>query len=304
MSTNPARSKAVPSGSAVAGGGAASVTVVTDSTSYLPAGLAEELGIRVVPLQVQLGDRTGREGIDVAPGDVTTALRSRVPVTTSRPTPGEFGKLYRAILEGGSTAVLSIHLSGQLSGTCDSARLAAAELDDEQVRVLDSRSAGMALGFAVLAAARAAAAGGTLEQAHQAARTVLSSTTALFYVDSLEWLHRGGRIGSAAARFGTALAVKPLLHLSDGRIQPLEKVRTASKAIARLVQLGVAAAGSSPVDVAVQHLAAPERAADLVRQLTAALPELRQLYESEVGAAVGAHVGPGLLGIVVTRVGE
>ncbi|MFL6163893.1 MAG: DegV family protein [Jatrophihabitantaceae bacterium] len=280
------------------------VTVVTDSTSYLPAGLAGELGIRVVPLQVQLGDRTGREGIDVSPGDVTAALRNRVTVTTSRPTPGEFGKLYRAILESGSTAVLSIHLSGQLSGTCDAARLAAGELDDDQIRVVDSRSAGMALGFGVLAAARAAAAGGTLEQAHRAARTVLDATTALFYVDSLEWLHRGGRIGSAAARFGTALAVKPLLHLSDGRIQPLEKVRTASKAIARLVQLGVAAAGSAPVDVAVQHLAAPDRAADLVRQLKAALPELRQLYESEVGAAVGAHVGPGLLGIVVARVGE
>src|SRR5690348_15604943 len=112
------------------------VTVVTDSTSYLPAGLADELGIRVVPLQVQLGDRTGRERIAVSPGDVTAALRSRIPVTTSRPTPGEFGKLYRSILESGSTSVLSLHLSGQLSGTCDSARLAAAELDDELVRVV------------------------------------------------------------------------------------------------------------------------------------------------------------------------
>jgi DegV family protein with EDD domain len=280
------------------------VTVVTDSTSYLPAGLADELGIRVVPLQVQLGDRTGREGVDVSPGDVTSALRCRVPVSTSRPTPGDFGKLYRSILETGSSAVLSVHLSGQLSGTCDSARLAAAELDDDLIRVVDSRSAGMALGFAVLAAARAAASGSALPEVEQAARSVLGSTTALFYVDSLEWLHRGGRIGSAAARFGTALAVKPLLHLSDGRIQPLEKVRTATKAIARLVQLGVAAAGDRPVDVAVQHLAAPDRAADLARQLREALPALHQLYESEVGAAVGAHVGPGLLGIVVARAGD
>lgn len=280
------------------------VTVVTDSTSYLPAGLADELGIRVLPLQVQLGDRTGREGVDVTPGDVTSALRSRVPVSTSRPTPGEFGKLYRAILETGSSAVFSLHLSGQLSGTCDSARLAAAELDDGLVRVMDSRSAGMALGFGVLAAARAAAAGGTLDEVERAAKAVLGSSTALFYVDSLEWLYRGGRIGGAAARFGTALAVKPLLHLSDGRIQPLEKVRTASKAIARLVQLGVTAAGDRPVDVAVQHLAAPDRAADLVRQLRGALPRLGQLYESEVGAAVGAHVGPGLLGIVVSRAAE
>ena len=127
-----------------------------------------------------------------------------------------------------------------------------------------------------------------------------SATTALFYVDSLEWLHRGGRIGAAAARFGTALAVKPLLHLADGRIMPLEKVRTSSKAIARLVQLTVAAAGDDPVDVAVQHLAAPERAAEVAGQLERRCRNLRELYESEVGAAVGAHVGPGLLGSVVS----
>jgi len=278
--------------------------VVTDSTSYLPAGLADRLGVEVVPLQVQLGDRSGREGLDVSPGDVTAALRARLPVSTSRPTPGDFGKLYRTILESGSQRVLSVHLSAELSGTCDSARLAAGELEPGQVQVLDSRSAGMALGFGVLAAARAAAAGAELAEVEQAARRTLAATTALFYVDSLEWLHRGGRIGTAAARFGTALAVKPLLKLVDGRIAPLEKVRTASKAIARLVQLGVTAAGNQPVDVAVQHLAAPDRAAALADQLRAALPQLRELHQSEVGAAVGAHVGPGLLGIVVSRRSE
>lgn len=278
--------------------------MVTDSTSYLPAGLADRLGVEVVPLQVQLGDRSGREGLDVSPGDVTAALRARLPVSTSRPTPGDFGKLYRTILESGSQRVLSVHLSAELSGTCDSARLAAGELEPGQVQVLDSRSAGMALGFGVLAAARAAAAGAELAEVEQAARRTLAATTALFYVDSLEWLHRGGRIGTAAARFGTALAVKPLLKLVDGRIAPLEKVRTASKAIARLVQLGVTAAGNQPVDVAVQHLAAPDRAAALADQLRAALPQLRELHQSEVGAAVGAHVGPGLLGIVVSRRSE
>ena len=254
------------------------VTVVTDSTSYLPAGLADELGIRVVPLQVQLGDRTGREGVDVSPADVTGPCgpESRCPRPGRRrgSSASSIG-----ILETGSSAVISLHLSGQLSGTCDSARLAAGELDDELVRVVDSRSAGMALGFGVLAAARAAAAGVDLDKVELAARSVLDSTTALFYVDSLEWLHRGGRIGAAAARFGTALAVKPLLHLADGRIAPLEKVRTASKAIARLVQLGVAAAGNDPVDVAVQHLAAPDRAGDLARQLRESLPAVRELYD-------------------------
>jgi DegV family protein with EDD domain len=277
------------------------VTVVTDSTSYLPDGVAEELGVQVVPLQVQLGGRTGLEGKDVTPADVCAALRVRTTVTTSRPTPAEFVEVYRSALDAGAGTVVSLHLSAELSGTCDSARLAAAEFAPDVVRVIDSRSAAMALGFAVLAAARSAASGGDPQLVEQAARRSLERTSALFYVDSLEWLHRGGRIGTAAARFGTALAVKPLLHLSDGRIMPLEKVRTASKAITRLVQLTVRAAGTDPVDVAVQHLAAPERAAEVAVRLKEALPNLGQLYESEVGAVVGAHVGPGLLGVVVTK---
>ncbi|HEX2901960.1 MAG TPA: DegV family protein [Jatrophihabitans sp.] len=280
------------------------VTVVTDSTSYLPVGLADRLSIRVMPLQVQLGDRTGLEGVDVGPAELTRALRERLQVSTSRPTPRDFVQLYGDILNGGSGPVVSLHLSAELSGTCDSARLAAREFEAGQVRVIDSRAAGMALGFGVLAAAKAAAAGVGAEQVEQVARATFAGTSALFYVDSLEWLHRGGRIGATAARFGTALAVKPLLHLSDGRIAPLEKVRTASKAIARLVQLSVAAAGERQVDVAVQHLAAAERAGELADQVRAALPGLRQLHTAEVGAAVGAHVGPGLLGIVVAPVSD
>lgn len=277
------------------------VAVVTDSTSYLPAALSDALRVRLVALQVQLDGRTGREGRDVSPADVTAALRNRAAVTTSRPTPAEFLEVYRGALRGGAEAVVSVHLSAELSGTCDSARLAAAELDEGVVRVLDSRSTAMALGFAVLAAARAAAAGAGAEAVEQAARATRERTSALFYVDSLEWLHRGGRIGTAAAMLGTALAVKPLLHLADGKIVPLEKVRTASKAIARLVQLTVNHAGSGEVDIAVQHLASPERAADVARQLREALPNLRELHQSEVGAVVGAHVGPGLLGVVVNR---
>jgi len=276
------------------------VVVVTDSTSYLPAGLADQLGVRVVALRVRLGERTGLEGVDVSPADVTAALRGRTAVSTSRPSTAEFVQVYRKALESGATAVVSLHLSAELSGTCDSARLAAAEFGDTQIRVVDSRSAGMALGFGVLAAARQAADGADAEAVQRCAQATLERTKALFYVDSLEWLYRGGRIGAAAARFGTALSMKPLLHLAEGRIVPLEKVRTSSKAIARLVQLTVAAAGDQSVDIAVQHLAAPERAADLASRLRSALPNLRELYESEVGAAVGAHVGPGLLGSVVS----
>ncbi|HEV7654015.1 MAG TPA: DegV family protein [Mycobacteriales bacterium] len=277
------------------------VAVVTDSTAYLPDGVAEQLSIRVVPLQVVLGGRSGAEGSEVTPAEVATALSAWIPVSTSRPTPAEFAAVYRDALERGASAVVSLHLSRELSGTWDSARLAAAEVDSELIRVVDSRSAAMGLGFAVLAAARAAEAGSTPDQVYAAAVGTAERTTTLFYVDTLEHLRRGGRIGAAQALLGTALSVKPILHVKEGRIVPLEKVRTVSKGIARLEALAVAAAGDGPADVAVQHLAAAERAALLADRLRARLPRAGQFYASEIGAVVGAHVGPGVLGVVVVR---
>lgn len=277
------------------------VVVVTDSTAYLPDGLADELSVRVVPLQVVLGGRSGAEGSEVTPAQVASALAAWVPVSTSRPTPAEFVAVYRAALAGGAPGVVSLHLSRELSGTWDSARLAAAEVGAESVRVVDSRSAAMGLGFAVLAAAQAAAAGGGPEEVYAAAVGTAERTTTLFYVDTLEHLRRGGRIGAAQALLGTALSVKPILHVREGRIVPLEKVRTVSKGIARLEALAVAAADGGPADVAVHHLAAAQRAALLAERLRTRLPQVGQFYASEVGAVVGAHVGPGVLGVVVVR---
>jgi len=277
------------------------VVVVTDSTAYLPTGLADELSVRVVPLQVVLGGRSGAEGSEVTPAQVAAALAAWVPVSTSRPTPTEFATVYREALEGGACGVVSLHLSRELSGTWDSARLAAAEVGADSIRVVDSRSAAMGLGFAVLAAAKAAAAGGTPEEVYAAAVGTAERTTTLFYVDTLEHLRRGGRIGAAQALLGTALSVKPILHVREGRIVPLEKVRTVSKGVARLEALAVAAAGDGPADVAVHHLAAAERAALLAERLRTRLPQVGQFYASEVGAVVGAHVGPGVLGVVVVR---
>ena len=277
------------------------VVVVTDSTAYLPVGLADELSVRVVPLQVVLGGRSGAEGSEVTPAQVAAALAAWVPVSTSRPTPAEFAAVYRKALENGASGVVSLHLSRELSGTWDSARLAASEIGADTIRVVDSRSAAMGLGFAVLAAAEAAAAGGSPEEVYAAAVGTAERTTTLFYVDTLEHLRRGGRIGAAQALLGTALSVKPILHVREGRIVPLEKVRTVSKGIARLEALAVAAAGAGPADVAVHHLAAAERAALLAERLRTRLPQIGQFYTSEVGAVVGAHVGPGVLGVVVVR---
>jgi DegV family protein with EDD domain len=277
------------------------VAVVTDSTAYLPDGVAEEYAIGVVPLHVVLGTRTGTEGLEVSPQDVASALAERrLQVSTSRPTPGEMAAAYRA---AGASCVVSVHLSAELSGTYDAAVLAAADVagDGIEVRVVDSQTIAMGLGFAVLAAARAARDGVGIEEVEAAARKAAGDTDVLFYVDTLEHLRRGGRIGAAAALLGTALAVKPLLHVTSGRIAPLEKVRTASKALARLEDLAVERAGDAAVDLAVHHLAAADKATALADRLGARLPQAAVRHVSEVGAVVGAHVGPGLLGVVVSR---
>jgi DegV family protein with EDD domain len=274
------------------------VAVVTDSTAYLPPGVAERYAITVVPLHVVLGTWSGQEAVEVSPADVAKALgERRVQVTTSRPTPGQLAAAYRAT---GATEIVSVHLSGALSGTADSARVAAEQVAPQiAVRVVDSGSLAMGLGFDVIAAAERAVAGGSLDEVEQAAAT--ADTTTLFYVDTLEHLRRGGRVTATSALVGAALAVKPLLIVRHGEIALLEKVRTFSKALARLEVLAVEAAGDGPVEIAIHHLAAPERAAQLEAELRDALPGAQQIYVSEVGAVVGAHAGPGLLGVVVWR---
>jgi DegV family protein with EDD domain len=194
---------------------------------------------------------------------------------------------------------VSVHLSSELSGTWDAARLAASQVGEHIVTVVDSRSAAMGNGFAVLAAARSAATGADAATVARTAREMAAATRTLFVVDTLEHLRRGGRIGAAASVLGSALAIKPVLHVLDGRVVPLEKVRTTARAMHRLVQRAVEAAGDGPVSVAVHHLAAPDKADRLAAELRERLPSLRELHVSELGAAIGAHVGPGAFGVVI-----
>jgi DegV family protein with EDD domain len=275
------------------------VALVTDSTAYLSEEAVAHYGVDVVPLSVVMGDQVLDEGVDVTPADVASALQRRIQVTTSRPNPEAFAAAYRAAAERGADAVVSLHLSAELSGTHEAALLAAEDAP-LPVRVVDSRMVAMALGYPVLTAAQVAQAGGSLDEVVAAAEKRAGATTGFFYVDTLEYLRRGGRIGAARAMLGSALAVKPLLHLADGRIQPLEKVRTSSKAIARLEEIAIAQAGSAEVDLAVHHLAAEEGALMLAARLRERIPGLRDLYVGEVGAVIGAHAGPGLLAVVVS----
>lgn len=275
------------------------VAVVTDSTAYLPQQAMERHGISAVPLTVVLGDKALEEGTEVSARSVAQALRRRTSVTTSRPSPETFAAAYRAAAATGADGIVSLHLSAEMSGTYDAAVLAARDAP-VPVRVVDTGMVAMALGFCALAAAEAAEAGGTLDDAVAAAEKRAGGTAAYFYVDTLDYLRRGGRIGAAQALLGSALAVKPLLQLDGGRIELLEKVRTASKAIARLEEIVVERAGGSPVDIAVHHLAAADRAEQLAERLRERVPGLVELHVSEVGAVIGAHTGPGLLGAVLS----
>ncbi|MET9925704.1 MULTISPECIES: DegV family protein [unclassified Streptomyces] len=275
------------------------VAVVTDSTAYLPRRTMERHSITAVPLTVVLGDQALEEGTEISARSLALALQKRHSVTTSRPSPEVFAATYRAAAEGGADAVVSLHLSAEFSGTYDAALLAAKDAP-VPVRVVDTGMVAMALGFCALAAVESAEAGGSLDEVVAAAEKRAAGTSAYFYVDTLDYLRRGGRIGTAQALLGSALAVKPILQLDGGRIEMLEKVRTASKAIARLEEIVAERAGAAAVDIAVHHLAAPERAERLAERLRERVPGLADLHVSEVGAVIGAHTGPGLLGVVIS----
>jgi DegV family protein with EDD domain len=282
-----------------------SVGVVTDSTAYLPAELVRggSVPITVVPLHVVMGGKEYREGVDVTLADLSAALRSFTPLSTSRPAPQEFLEAYEAAAASGATEIVSIHISSAMSGTGQSAELAAAQAP-VPVTVVDSRSLGMAMGFAVLSAAEAAAAGRSSAEVAQVARRRAAGAKVAFYVDTLEYLRRGGRIGAASAMLGSAFAIKPILTLTDGSIRPLERVRTSSRALSRLADViadaaeDMAAAGG--VDIAVQHLDSAARAETLAATLRERVPQAGVVVVAELGAVVGAHVGPGTLAAVAS----
>jgi DegV family protein with EDD domain len=279
--------------------------LVTDTTACLPAGTAERLGVTVVPLHVTVSGRGTVEAREITPAEVADILgSSRARMSTSRPSPGEFVAAYRQVAERtGSRDIVSVHLSGAVSGTVEAAQLARDEVVDElTVEVVDSRVLGLALGYAVCAGAEAAARGQDAASVAELVRRHAAASRTWFYVDTLEHLRRGGRIGRAAALVGSALAIKPLLTLRDGEVHPEERVRTRAKALARLVDRVAGAVDEARDDgldvrLAVHQLAAADAAADLARVLrerTGIEPDV-----TELDPVVGVHTGPGTLGVAV-----
>jgi len=275
--------------------------IVTDSTAYLPAADVERHGIEVVPLHVVVGGRDHVEGQDITSQEVAAALREYTIVTTSRPTPQVFADTYERLAAEGADAIVSVHLSSQMSGTLEAARIAAAEAP-VPVEVVDRETIGMAMGFAVVTGAERARAGADASEVAAAVRARLGPSGVLFYVDTLEHLRRGGRIGAASALLGSALAIKPILAVRGGRIVPVEKVRTSTRAVARIEAMVLEHVRSCglAVDLAVHHLDAAERADQIAEHLRAQVPGSPQVLVVELGAVVGAHVGPGTVAIAVS----
>jgi DegV family protein with EDD domain len=275
--------------------------MVTDSTSSLDPADAVRADISIIPLQVVIDDLSRPES-DVRPLEIAGALRAGRRVSTSRPTPDVIGHTYAELEAAGYDAIVSVHLSSKISGTYGAAQVAAASVHIPII-VVDSMTLAMAVGFAVLTGAEVARSGAAPAEVVAQVRRRAAAATTYFYVDSLEYLRRGGRIGTAAAMLGSALAVKPLLTVTDGEIRPYERVRTESKALARLEELSLdalaRAASNGAVDVAVHHLDNPDGARRLVERLQDRVLT-GSVVISEVSAVLGVHVGPGTVGIVVS----
>ena len=275
------------------------VRIVTDSSADLPQNLIDQHQITVLPCYVVVDDQTYKDGIEIQADAFYARLQAegRTP-TTSQPTVADFQALYRDLVSQGHQ-VISIHVSAKLSGTLNSAEQAKASLvDSSQVEIIDSKLASIALGLAVLDAASILETGAEFHQAADKIRQGLDRHHGLFALDTLEYLHKGGRIGKARAFMGSVLSVKPILRIQDGEAHPVERPRNRDRAIRRLVEL---AQDLAPVQrLAVIYSTDPERMATLKQDLTGLLPA-DQIIEARFGSTLGTYIGPDALGLAITQ---
>ncbi|MGH2625647.1 MAG: DegV family protein [Anaerolineales bacterium] len=273
------------------------IGIVTDSTATIPEELVRKYGIRVVPQVVIWEEKVLLDGIDITPEEFYERLKSAAVLpTTSQATVAAFRDAFQPLVEQ-RLPILAPVISGKLSGTLQSALQARGMFPDAKIEVVDTQAAAMALGFQVLAAARAAEQGQSFEDVLGIAVRGKEHTGILFAVDTLEFLHRGGRIGGASRLLGTALNIKPILELQAGRIEAVERVRTKGKAVARMLDLAVERiAGRTPVRISAIHAAAEDEARELLAQAQARIGPVESMI-TVASPAIGAHTGPGIVGL-------
>ncbi|MDO8749988.1 MAG: DegV family protein [Dehalococcoidia bacterium] len=272
------------------------VRIVTDSTSDLPSSLVKELAITVIPCNLHFGQETFRDGVDMDADGFYQRLTSESQLpTTSQPSPGAFLEVYRGLAEAGHQ-VVSIHISGALSGTMNSALQAKEQLPGASVEIVDSRQVSLSLGLAVTAAARAAKDGASWEDTIQVTRRALEQVRFYALLDTLEYLRRGGRIGKVKGFVGSLLRVRPLITARDGIIESVTSVRSRAAGIQYMVTL---AEERAPLQqLAVMHSTTPQEADSLADRLRSLVPG-GSVIQARIGPVIGTHVGPGAIGIAI-----
>ena len=276
------------------------IRVVTDSTSDMPRDVADEFGISVIPQKVIFGDEELRDSIDISGDEFYRRVSSSPNLpTTSQASAGEFKDLYESIADG-ADGIVSVHVSGELSGTVNSARSGAEQANIGcGVEVVDSRMAGMGTGLIAIAAARAAQAGGDMQAVIDAAQDAVGRCETYVLLDTLEYLQKGGRIGKARAMVATLLSIKPLIILREGVVDELGKERTHKKGMVRLRRT---TEEFGPLeDLCVNYTTTPDEAFSFAAELQHLLPEGKQPFTAQIGPAVGTYTGPKALGISLLR---
>jgi DegV family protein with EDD domain len=274
------------------------IALVTDSTSFIPAELVQRYQITVAPQVLIWGQETFEDGVDIQPSEFYTRLaKASVMPSTSQVTVPKFQQIFQQFLDQ-DYQVLAVLISEKLSGTINSAMQAKAALPaGAPIEVVDSRSTAMALGFQVLAVARAIEEGASLPEAVKLAEQAYHHTGIVFAVDTLEFLHRGGRIGGGSRFLGTALNIKPILELREGKVEALERVRTRKKSLNRLIELVEAQVGGrKPVRLATPHANSPDDARALLDEAAARLGAVEKIV-AELSPVVGTHAGPGTVAL-------
>jgi DegV family protein with EDD domain len=276
----------------------AKIAFVTDSTTYMPEELLGKQKLDVAPSVVIWDGEELRDGVDIQPSEFYARLATAsVMPTTSQATPGYFKEIYENIVKSGTKDIISLHVSTKLSGTVGSANQAAELVPKANVSIIDGRNCSMGTGWPLLVGMKAAQAGKSFKDVEKAIRAAMAKSGVLIMVNTLEFLHKGGRIGGAQRYLGAALNLKPILEVQDGGLEPLERVRTKSKAMKRLVDLvGERTGGKKPLMIAALHANAPEEAEKLLAMAKEQYnPEMAVI--TAVSPSVGTHTGPGTLGI-------
>jgi DegV family protein with EDD domain len=273
------------------------VAIVTDSTSYIPQENLERHLIRVAPQVLIWGEQTYEDGVDISPTEFYDRLKTaKVMPSTSQVTPAKFVKIFGELLEQ-DCHILAMLISEKLSGTIASAVQALESFSGAPIEIIDSNTTAMALGFQVLTVARAADQGASLAECKALAEEARNHTGVVFAVETLEFLHRGGRIGTASRFLGTALNIKPILEVTGGRVEAVERVRTRQKSLERLLELTEERiAHRQPVRLATLHAQSPQDAKTLLEMGKQRFEVVEHIF-SEVSPVVGTHTGPGTVGL-------